>query len=66
MKTNPAARTLVKIRLLLFCVSLAAIVGLEFYFGASFAARIGQITALQTDSPAAPNMDLGNLMSAFR
>jgi hypothetical protein len=34
--------------------------------GASFAARIGQITALQTDSPAAPNMDLGNFVSAFR
>ena len=49
MKTNPAARTLVKIRFLLLCASLAAIVGLEFYFGASFAARISQTTVIQTD-----------------
>ena len=66
MKTNPAARTLVKIRFLLLCASLAAIVGLEFYFGAAFAARISQTTVIQTDSPAAPNMNLGDVMSAVR
>ena len=66
MKTNPAARTLVKIRFLLLCASLAAIVGLEFYFGAAFAARIGQTTVIQTDSPAAPSMNLGDVMSAVR
>ena len=66
MKTNPAARTLVKIRFLLLCASLAAIVGLEFYFGAAFAARIGQTTVIQTDGPAAPIMNLGDVMSAVR
>ena len=66
MKTNPGARTLVKIRLLLLCASLAAIVGLEFYFGAAFAARLGQTTVIQSDSPAAPSMDLGDVMSAVR
>jgi len=66
MRTNPVARTLVKIRFLLLCASLAAIVGLEFYFGTSFAARIGQATAIQRDSPAAPNMNLGDVMSAVR
>jgi len=66
MKTNPAVRSLVRIRFIMLCMVFAAIVGLEFHLGASFAARIGQITALQTDSPVAPNMDLGNLMSAFR
>jgi len=66
MKTNPAARSLVKIRCLLLCASLAAIVGLEFYFGAAFAARIGQTTVIQTDGPAAPSMNLGDVMSAVR
>ena len=66
MKTNSAARSLVKIRFLLLCASLAAIVGFEFYFGADFAARIGQTTALQTDYPAAPTMELGDVMFAVR
>jgi hypothetical protein len=66
MKTNPATRTLVKIRFFLLCASLAAIVGLEFYFGAAFAARIGPTTVIQSDSPAAPNMNLGEVMSAVR
>ena len=66
MKTNPAARYFVKIRFLLLVMSLAGIVGLEFYFGSSFAARIGQTTVIQTDSPATPNMNLGDVMSAVR
>jgi hypothetical protein len=64
MKTNPAARSLVKVRFLLLCVSLAAIFGLEVYLGASFAARVGQIAVIQTDTPAAPPMDLSDLMAA--
>lgn len=66
MKTNPAARSLVKIRFFLLCTSLAAIVGFEFYFGADFAARIGQTTGLQTGYPAAPSINLGDLMFAAR
>ena len=66
MKTNPALRSLVKLRVILGCAALAAIVGLELYFGAAFAARIGQTTTLQTDGPPVPNMDLGDLMSAGR
>ena len=58
MKTNPSARHLVRIRVMMVCVALAAIVGLEFYLGAFLAARIGQTTARQTDSPAAPNVSL--------
>ena len=55
-----------KIRFLLLCVSLAALVGLECYFGASFAARIGQTTALPNDRPAAPNIHLGDVLAAAR
>ncbi len=66
MKTNPAARSLVRLRFLLFCALIAALVGLEFYFGSSFAARIGQPTVIQSAIPASPNMDLGDLMAATR
>ena len=58
MKTNPSARHLVKIRVMMVCVAFAAIVGLEFYLGAFLAARIGQTTTRQTDSPAVPNVSL--------
>lgn len=66
MKTNPVARSLVKIRFIVLCALLAAIVGLEFYLGSLFAARIGPINMIQNQTPAAPNMDLGDLMSAAR
>jgi len=66
MKTNPAARYFVKMRPLLLCVSLAAIVGFVFCFSASFATRIGQTAVIQTDSPLAPNMNLGDVMFAGR
>jgi hypothetical protein len=66
MKTNPAARYYVKIRPLLLGMSLAAIVGFVLCFGASFTAGIGQTTVIQTDSPVAPNMNLGDVMSALR
>jgi hypothetical protein len=46
--------------------ALAAIVGLEFYLGASLAARIGQTTACHTDSHAAPDINISDLMAAAR
>ena len=48
------------------CAALAAIVGLEFSLGESLAARIGQTTARQTDSPAAPSVSISDLMAAAR
>lgn len=48
------------------CAALATIVGLDFYLGVSLAARIGQTTALQTDSPAPPNVSISDLMAAAR
>ena len=58
MKTNPSARHLVRIRVIMLSMALAAAVGLEFYLGASLAARIGQTTVHQTDSPAVLNVSL--------
>jgi hypothetical protein len=66
MKTNPSARYLARIRLIMIYAALAAIVGLEFYLGASLAARIGQTTACQTDSQAAPDVNISDLMAAAR
>ena len=66
MKTNGTARYLVRIRVIIVCAALAAIVGLEFSVSESLAARIGQTTAPQTDGPQAPNVSISDLMAAAR
>ena len=66
MKTNASARYLVRIRVIMVCAALAAIVGLEFSLSQSLAARVGQTTARQTDSPAAPSVSVADLMAAAR
>jgi len=66
MKTNSSARYLVRIRVIMVCAALAAIVGLELSVSESLAARIGQTTARQTDSPAAPSVGISDLMAAAR
>jgi len=66
MKTNSWVRFIVRIRVIVVCAALAAIVGLEFSVSESLAARIGQTTARQTDSPAAPNVSISDLMAAAR
>jgi hypothetical protein len=66
MKTNSAARYLVRIRVIVACAALAVIVGLEFSVSESLAARIGTTTARQTDSPAAPSVGIADMMAAAR
>ena len=66
MKTNASARYLVRIRVIMICAALAALVGFEFSVSESLAARIGQTTSRQTDSPAAPNVSISDLMAAAR
>jgi len=66
MKTNASVRYLVRIRVIIVCAALAAIVGLEFSLSQSLAVRIGQTTARQTDNPAAPNVSISDLMAAAR
>ena len=66
MKTNASARYLVRIRVITLCAALAALVGLEFSVSESLAARVGQTTARQTDSPATPNVSISDLMAAAR
>jgi hypothetical protein len=66
MKTNSSARYLVRMRVILVCAALAAIVGLELSVGASLAARMGQTAIRQTASPVAPSASLSDLMMAAR
>jgi len=66
MKTNSWVRFIVRIRVIIACVVLVAIVGLEFSLSQFLAARIGQTTARQTDGPQAPNVSLSDLMAAAR
>lgn len=66
MKTNASARYLVRIRVIMVCAALVALVGFEFSVSEALAARIGQTTARQTDSPAAPSVSISDLMSAAR
>ena len=63
---NASARYLVRIRVIMVCAALAALVGLEFSVSESLAARIGQTTSRQTDSPATPSVGISDLMAAAR
>jgi hypothetical protein len=64
MKTNPSARWFAKVRITFVLVALAAVVGLEFYVGASLANQIGQNTA--TGTTQVPAIDISDLMAAAR
>lgn len=66
MKTNPKARGMRKIRLVMLEAALAAIVGLEIYGGASLVARTGQTTARQSDSPVTLDVSISDLIAAAR
>ena len=66
MKISSWVRFIVRIRVVIVCAALAAIVGLEFSLSESLATRIGQITARQTDSPQAPSAGIADLMAAAR
>jgi hypothetical protein len=66
MKTNASVRYLVRLRAIMLCAALAALVGLELSLSQSLAARIGQTTSRQTDSPLTPNVCISDMMAAGR
>jgi hypothetical protein len=66
MKTNSFVRGILRIRTIVFCLTIVGLVVAEVRFGHSLAARIGQTTVRQTDSPAAPNASISDLMAAAR
>jgi hypothetical protein len=58
MKIKPEARRLVRIRAILHCLAIAALVGTWFCLGESLAARIGQTTGARTVGPPVPNVNV--------
>jgi hypothetical protein len=66
MKTNSAARWLVRIRGIVICLALVGMVGGAFSLGESLAVRVGRTTARHTDSPAVPSVSIADLMAAAR
>jgi hypothetical protein len=66
MKTSPAARRLVRFRVILIALAIVAIMGIEFWEGESLASRVGQTTAVQTDSPVALNVNISDMIAVAR
>ncbi|MCX6904633.1 MAG: hypothetical protein NTW03_14355 [Verrucomicrobia bacterium] len=66
MKMNRIARKISKFRVTAICLTIALLAGIEFAAGESLAARIGQTTSRQTESPQAPNVSLADVMGAMR
>jgi len=68
MKTNPHARGILKIRVIVFCLAVVGIAGVGFRLGESLTVRIGQTTAPQLEGPQALNVSLadGMAMAATR
>ena len=63
MKTNPIARSILRIRVIVFCLAIVGLVGFEFCACESLAARYAQYTAAQTGCAQGPSMGLGDLMA---
>jgi hypothetical protein len=66
MKTIRAARVIVRMRIILVCLALAAVAGLEYRVSQPLAARMTQIATLHTTGPQASPMNLADVMAASR
>jgi hypothetical protein len=64
MKTNPFARGILKIRVILFCLAVVGMAGVGFNLGESLTLRLGQTTAPQTGGPQAPSVSLAEALAA--
>ena len=64
MKTNPFARGILKVRVIVFCLAVVGMVGVGFGLGESVTVRWGQTTDPQAEVPQAPNASFADLMAA--
>ncbi len=64
MKTNPFARGILKIRVILFCLAVVGMAGVGLRLGESLTVRFGQTTAPRAGGPQAPNVGLADAMAA--
>ena len=64
MKTNSFACSILRIRAIVLCLAIVGLVVIEVGLGESLASRYGQYSVVQTQSPQAPSLSLGDVMSA--
>ncbi len=66
MKINPYACGILRIRVVVFFLAVVGMTGLGFSFGESLTVCSGQSTAIQSQVPTAPTVDMSYLVSAIR
>ena len=64
MKTNPFARSLLRIRFVALCLAVVGLGVVELGVGQSLVVRYGYLNAVQTQALQAPGMSMGDLMAA--
>ena len=64
MKTNPYARGLLRLRAIVLCLAIIGMTVAAFRAGDLLAGRFGQYTVVQTQSPLAANLNLGDLLAS--
>jgi len=64
MKTNPHARGILKIRVIVFCLAVVATACVGFSLGESLTVRYGMDSTAHAGGPQAPNVSLAEAMSA--
>jgi len=63
MKTNPFARSILKIRFILLCVAVLGMAGAGWGLGQSTTMRYGRVTAITAGAPQFPNVSLADAMA---
>lgn len=64
MKTNQAARRILRIRTLITRLALGALLAMNFWLGESLVGRIGYTTGVQTNGQPVPNVNFSDWTAA--
>jgi hypothetical protein len=64
MKTNPIARVILKIRVIVFCLAVVGMAVIGFSLGDSLTVQHGLNSTSQVGVPQAPNVSLAEAMDA--
>jgi hypothetical protein len=66
MKTNPIARGILRIRVIVFCLAIVGMAVIGFNLGESLTVQYGLNSTSQVGYPQAPNVSLADAMAAVR
>ena len=66
MKTNPAARLILRIRAMVLCLALLGMVGIAFKLGEFLAVRVGPPASPKAEIPTSPNVGFADILVAVR